>query len=130
MVNEAFMVNRALPSEECAGASAVMARAATENQSEYFVARSPAALRTARCAARLGRPRLPQRLPRPFRPGTVVLRAADAVFTHVGEDLARRRQAFGIDPLVGIPQVRPHDGPRALKIDFVDGHDDDGARRL
>jgi hypothetical protein len=29
MVNEAFMVNRALPSEECAGPSAVMARRAS-----------------------------------------------------------------------------------------------------
>src|SRR5882724_3937095 len=73
---------------------------------------------------------LPQRLPRAFRPGPVVIVAADAILAHVGENLTWRRQTFGVDPLVGIPQVGANDGPRALKIDLDHGHHDDRAWRL
>src|SRR6266851_4700565 len=73
---------------------------------------------------------LPQRLPRAFRPGPVVVVAADAILAHVGENLTRRRQTFGVDPLVGIPQVGANDGPRALKIDLDHGDHDDRAWRL
>src|SRR3984893_17429733 len=72
----------------------------------------------------------PHRLPRAFRPGAVVVLAADPVLAHLGQDLARGRQGFGIDPLVRIPQVGSDDGACALKIDLVHAHDDDGARRL
>jgi Patatin phospholipase len=74
--------------------------------------------------------RLPQRLPRPLRPGAVVLPATDPVLTHLGKDLPRRRQRPGIDALVGIPQVGAHDRACALEIDLLDRHDDDRARRL
>ena len=73
---------------------------------------------------------LPQRLPCTLRPCPVVVLAADAVVAHLGEDLARRRQISGIDPLVGIPQVGADDGAGALEIDLIHRHDDDGARRL
>ena len=48
-------------------------------------------------------PALPERLARAFRPRPVIVLAANAVLAHVGQDLARRRQALGIDPLVRIP---------------------------
>ena len=32
-------------------------------------------------------------MPRPLRPGAVILLAADAVLAHLGEDLARRRKS-------------------------------------
>src|SRR6202011_3591093 len=51
----------------------------------------------------------PHRLPRAFRPGAVVFLAADPVLAHLGQDLARGRQGFGIDPLVRIPQVGSDD---------------------
>src|SRR5260370_7359508 len=72
----------------------------------------------------------PQRLPRAFRPGPVIILAADTVFAHVSENLARRRQSSGVDPPVGIPQVGPDDGPGALKINLAHGGDDDPARRF
>ena len=73
---------------------------------------------------------LPHRLPRPLRPSPVVVLTADTIFAHLGEDLTGRRQAFGIDPPVGIPQVGSDDRAGTLKIDLINRHDDDRARRL
>src|SRR5262245_39911022 len=56
----------------------------------------------------------PHRLRGPRRPFPVVLLAADLVVAHTGENLARRRQGFGIDAPVGIPQIGTHDGTGAL----------------
>ena len=66
---------------------------------------------------------LPHRLPRPLRPGPVVVLTADTIFAHLGEDLTGRRQAFGIDPPVGIPEIGPDDSAGALKIDLINRHD-------
>ena len=45
-------------------------------------------------------------------------------------NLSWRRQRSGIDPLVRVPEIGTHDRPRALEIDFLHRHHDDGARRL
>jgi hypothetical protein len=45
--------------------------------------------------------------------------ATDTVIAHVGKNLARRRQGFGVDPFVGIPQVGSDNGAGALKINLA-----------
>src|SRR5262249_42429272 len=58
----------------------------------------------------------PHGLARPLRPLAVIGLAPDRVGAHGGEDLAGRRQALGIDALVGIPQIGTDDGARTLEI--------------
>src|ERR1700722_2541435 len=46
---------------------------------------------------------LPQRLPCPLRPRPVIVLATNKILAHVGENLTRRWQAFGVDMPVRIP---------------------------
>src|ERR1700730_9867574 len=68
-----------------------------------------------RSVSNLGGP-LPHRLPRPLRPGPIVVLTADPTFAHLGEDLTGRRQAFGIDPPVGIPCAVIYDRAGAMNM--------------
>src|SRR5205085_6915563 len=50
---------------------------------------------------------LPRGALRPLGPSSIIFLTADTVFTHAGENLARLRQACGVNPLVGIPEIGP-----------------------
>jgi CheY-like chemotaxis protein len=60
----------------------------------------------------------------------IVFLTADRIVAHIGQDLAGRRQGFGINPFVRVPEVGADDGAGALEVDLLHRHDDDRAGRL